>query len=521
MGETTFVINKSASVPSCSRICNEHRVASLVATDTLRSHAFKQKNFELFGNRQLPHVRQLVHAMGGQISVCSKLGTGTRFDVALRLPLAMEVPLPPAPLNLPIAYYEPHAPSAQALAALLQRLGCHGEQVRGRDELRQWLGTQSRQARSPWLLVASDGPLAAALLESAQNDFDPGRVIGMSRSDWVEGDAANDALRLPRTVMKPVLRAALVSRLGTVRRAGSAEPVTTSAWLTCDEAVSTRGGDLRGHVTEAAMHVLVVEDDVLNQTIVCRLLRHGGYSSTAANNGAQALALLAEHAYDLVLMDWQMPDMDGLEVTRRMRAGEAGPWGVNIPIVALTANAFAEDRAACLDAGMNDFLSKPVLADRLMAAVKRWTDGQRESAHASLWADIGGGLAQAWTQPAIYDPSVLSALPMVADGSEPEYAEELMAMFLQSTDQMLRDIADAMAAHDIGQLLRLVHTLKSSSAMVGALELASLAGWHESQLRREVPPPPELPQLMLQAVKRLQHHLHQPSVDGFSKMGQA
>ena len=81
---------------------------------------------------------------------------------------------------------------------------------------------------------------------------------------------------------------------------------------------------------------------------------------------------MAERPFDLVLMDWQMPDMDGLEVTRRMRRGLAGPQGCAVPVVALTANAFAEDRAACLAAGMDDFLTKPVQSHRLLDAVSRW-----------------------------------------------------------------------------------------------------------------------------------------------------
>jgi len=82
-------------------------------------------------------------------------------------------------------------------------------------------------------------------------------------------------------------------------------------------------------------------------------------------------------------MDWQMPDMDGLEVTRRLRAGEAGRHGRVVPIVALTANAFVEDRNACLASGMNDFLTKPVLAASLEATVGRWTQHARRSAAAA------------------------------------------------------------------------------------------------------------------------------------------
>ena len=123
---------------------------------------------------------------------------------------------------------------------------------------------------------------------------------------------------------------------------------------------------------QAAARVLVVEDDALNQTIVCRLLQHAGYQAAAAGNGASALAALRDQDFDLVLMDWQMPDMDGLEVTRRVRAGEAGSHAQRLPIVALTANAFAEDREACLAAGMNDFLTKPVDAASLARTIERW-----------------------------------------------------------------------------------------------------------------------------------------------------
>jgi two-component system sensor histidine kinase BarA len=100
---------------------------------------------------------------------------------------------------------------------------------------------------------------------------------------------------------------------------------------------------------------------------------------------------MSRQIFDLVLMDWQMPDMDGLEVTRRIRAGAAGRYGRVVPIVALTANAFAEDRVACLDAGMNDFLTKPVLAAKLAETARRWTalpGGDDEAFSSSNFADL-------------------------------------------------------------------------------------------------------------------------------------
>ncbi len=102
------------------------------------------------------------------------------------------------------------------------------------------------------------------------------------------------------------------------------------------------------------------------------MLQNAGCRTTTAAHGREALRLMMRESFDLVLMDWQMPEMDGLEVTRRLRAGAAGVAGMRVPIVALTANAFVEDRAACLAAGMNDFLTKPVEAVVLERVVQRW-----------------------------------------------------------------------------------------------------------------------------------------------------
>jgi signal transduction histidine kinase/CheY-like chemotaxis protein len=305
-------------------------------------------------------VRQLVEAMGGRIGVASTLGRGATFTLELVLPTATTPPQAAPPLGDHIAFFEPHEPSAQALLAQLQRLGCHVQRVHDSQGLQRWLAGDHQRDRHAWLLVANDHPQALRLLEDAADGLDPEHIIGMTRAETFDGDRARMQMKLPRNIIKPVLRSVLVSRLGVDRRHAPPPAVTVPAQLmTAEQLASTR-------------HVLVVEDDTLNQIIVCRLLAHAGILSTSAGDGAQALALLAGHDFDMVLMDWQMPDMDGLEVTRRVRAGEAGPRSRDLPIVALTANAFAEDRAACLAAGMNDFLTKPVVASRLLAAVNRW-----------------------------------------------------------------------------------------------------------------------------------------------------
>ncbi len=121
---------------------------------------------------------------------------------------------------------------------------------------------------------------------------------------------------------------------------------------------------------QSGLRILLAEDNQINAILAVSLLKRVGHAVDTAENGAAVLEALARQSYDLVLMDVHMPDMDGLEATRRLRAEPA--WSA-LPVIALTANAMAEDRARCLGAGMNDFLTKPMTPDALYAAVEKWT----------------------------------------------------------------------------------------------------------------------------------------------------
>jgi CheY-like chemotaxis protein len=112
--------------------------------------------------------------------------------------------------------------------------------------------------------------------------------------------------------------------------------------------------------SRAQFRILLVEDNTINQKVARLILTRLGYQADVANNGLEALQAIVDRSYDLILMDCLMPEMDGFEATRRIRS-----TGAEIPIIAMTANAFAEDRAACLAAGMTDYLSKPVRESEL------------------------------------------------------------------------------------------------------------------------------------------------------------
>ena len=117
------------------------------------------------------------------------------------------------------------------------------------------------------------------------------------------------------------------------------------------------------------MRLLIVEDEPINREIALELIQEFGTTADTAENGIQALEMLSRCSYDLILMDMQMPEMDGLEATRRIRAQSQY---ILLPIIAMTANAFAEDRERCLKAGMNDFIVKPVDPDELKMQLLRY-----------------------------------------------------------------------------------------------------------------------------------------------------
>ena len=302
--------------------------------------------------------REVVRALGGDLSVRSTLGRGSCFTARMRLPTAagMDDPLAPPPTPGTVAYVEPHEPSAQALHQLLLRMGHRPCRCHTAEDVASLFQASGTSQGLPWLLVSQEAPGLLELLEALLEVVPPERVIGMAGHPWYPGDAARDRVQLPRSVLKPVLRSALVSRF----RAG------TGATTPASGAQMPAEAPWQGQV-------LLVEDDLVNQTIVGAMVSQAGYRVTVAADGQSALQVFQTLPFDVVLMDWQMPDMDGLEVTRQLRSGIAGPRGLVVPIIALTANAFAEDRATCLAAGMNDFLSKPVVANDLLDALARWT----------------------------------------------------------------------------------------------------------------------------------------------------
>ena len=484
--------------------------------------------------------RELAQHMGGRIEVASRIGAGSCFTLTLPLPRSCQAPPAPRPLGLRVAWCEPHPTEARAMESLLLRLGCEAIRCDSPAALRAVMATPDRHGGLPWLVVAVDEARGRALLEACASWLDPARVIavGAASAPAAGQPALPAALHgLDRKLTRPLLRTALVSRLGSAFGGPSALRPRPGATHRATPAPATT----EPAALPLAGRVLLVEDDPINQSVIRSMIEHAGWRCDIAGDGHQALAWLREQPCDLVLMDWQMPELDGLEATRRLRAGAAGPQAQDLPVIGLTANAFAEDRAACLAAGMNDFLTKPVLANHLIALVQRWIRPSAPGATiapaplpplpaartarppgatpshpaaavvaTAAWSTVAtpdstaaahseASQAQAQDHDARhesnpprpdYDPGVLQALPMVADGSDPGFATELLQQFDRRCGEIIDAVQRCLDTDDGATLLRSVHTLKSSAAQVGALALAAEAARQETLLRQGTRPAP-------------------------------
>ncbi|MCD8487278.1 MAG: response regulator [Desertifilum sp.] len=241
------------------------------------------------------------------------------------------------------------------------------------------------------------------------------------------------------------------------------------------------------HPTPKSLRILVAEDNSVNQKVIIRMLQRLGYRSDVVGNGLEVLAALERQDYDVILMDVQMPEMDGIATTEKIRANEAREavaWEnpQRLWIIASTANAMQGDREICLAAGMDDYISKPIQIEDLMQAFSRYPGASVGLESVDPPVAIA---REPMTGEPTLDPQILYTLSRVVGDNAQEVMLEVIDSYLEETPRLLASLKTAVKQQDLSTVLRVSHTLKSSSATIGAITLARLCKEIETHLRAE------------------------------------
>ncbi len=406
---------------------------------------------------------RLVEALGGHISVRSELGRGSQFDFSV--PMARDTQSlqshtdPVGFTDLSVLVVDDNEVNRAVIAHTLHSLGMRITQANSAQAaLALVQDALAKRQRFDLLLLDAHMPdvdgfaLAEQILAlPACADW---RLVMLS-SAGLKADAQRCTdVGFAAYLSKPFTRFELTQVLGRL--------VTTAD--TAPQALVTR------HVVPdepATLNILLAEDNVINQKLAVALLARWGHRVTVAANGQIALDQLAQRRFDLVLMDMMMPVMDGLEATQRFRAGEQG---ARTPIVAMTANVMQGDRDRCLQAGMDDYIAKPIETAELQRVLTRFSNLQDGFA-SGLGRRVGDGVPSAGAD-------LLAAGFDYADGlraADQEVVDIITDVFFQQWPLDVEKMQSALANGDLKPLMHTAHVLKGTLGMFGAKPAVVLA----------------------------------------------
>ena len=414
-------------------------------------------------------VKRLVELMGGQVSVVSSVGVGSAFSFTLPCDLAegvYTIPAPEAfnPLGKRVLVVDDNHTNRRVLCGQLSPAGYKVEAAASAEEALAHMLRAFDSGRKFDVIVADDqmpgvdGSTLASRIKAAPALADTPLVMLTSLDRFGNVQRLTD-LGFAGYLTKPVrgreLRACIerVIQIDSIGATGPQPRLVTRGSLGSDKGSSRYRG-----------RVLVVEDNVVNQQVTRRFLERLGCEVCVAENGERAVESCGQATYDLVLMDVQMPIMDGLTATREIRRHEGS--GKRIPIIALTASAMTDELERCLEAGMDGLLTKPLEPLRLREALDRYGLGQAGVDNAKPAAVA---VARANLQ-----PIDLAQLRIII-GDDSEFLQELCSTFVSSSTKIVEELRRAVDSKDRALLGAMAHKLKGGSGSVCARRVGDLA----------------------------------------------
>jgi len=448
-------------------------------------------------------VKRLVELMGGEVSVSSEEGAGSVFAFTLSLGIAQNAsttrPPPPAELKgQRVLVVDDNATNRKVIMGQLHL--CHMEAVcaSSADEALA-LMRQASVAGRPYEVAlldhqmpGCDGAKLGKMIVSDESLKHTRLILLTSSGQRGDGHLFSD-LGFAGYLLKPVTQRDLVDCL-TMVLSSKAE-----SWHVKSQPIVTRHA-LRSQRARGKQRILLAEDNAVNQKVACRTLEKLGYRVDVAVDGKTAVDAWATGRYQLILMDCQMPVMDGYEATRVIRSRETA--ATRIPIVALTAHAMKGSDQQCLAAGMDDYLSKPIDRAELEACLDRWLataedNVMNDSTNNALPA-LGAAL-----DPTLGEEPIDWARLLHATDQDEELARELAVLFIESGGSTLEAITSALASQNYGQLGEKAHELKGASANLQATAATAAAERLEFAARNgDAEQIPELTQQLTREVER-------------------